>query len=301
MRSSARLARTARTRRAPQHARRLRPRSRARGAQEEEARELVAAMVDANGLESLVLRLGGLDEGVAEEDAAVNNALGTLENMVELQPSVRGAARRAPPRAPRARRAAVRRVPVCSTADLRAEGGGGCMTQRALDHGGSPLGGASAGRARLPGDPRAAAAGRARSVRCTLLPWQVLTERRAPRRQVAAKVVRRTPLLRWLLKRLKPREFDSNKEAAGSLLALLLQTHPPNAQALADANGVDALLTVRAPRPPERGRRLRSALPAAAARRPCAVACRAAKGTVTRGRRRRRVRLSGRDCCPVPA
>jgi len=72
-------------------------------------------------------------------------------------------------------------------------------------------------------------------------------------------VVRRTPLLRWLLKRLKPREFDSNKEAAGSLLALLLQTHPPNAQALADANGVDALLTVRAPRPPERGRRLRSA------------------------------------------
>ena len=57
-------------------------------AQEEEARELVAAMVEANGLESLVLRLGNLDEGVAEEDAAVLNALSTLENMVELQPSV---------------------------------------------------------------------------------------------------------------------------------------------------------------------------------------------------------------------
>jgi len=56
--------------------------------------------------------------------------------------------------------------------------------------------------------------------------------------------VRRTALLRWLLKRLKPREFDTNKEAAGSLLALLLQTHPPNAQSLADINGIDALLQV---------------------------------------------------------
>lgn len=56
--------------------------------QEEEARELVAAMVEANGLESLVLRLGNLDEGVAEEDAAVYNALSTLENMIELLPSV---------------------------------------------------------------------------------------------------------------------------------------------------------------------------------------------------------------------
>ena len=62
--------------------------------------------------------------------------------------------------------------------------------------------------------------------------------------QVAAEVVQRTTLLRWLLKRLKPREFDSNKEAAGSLLAVLLQTHPPNAQALADINGIDALLQV---------------------------------------------------------
>jgi len=60
------------------------------GGQEEEARELVAAMVEANGLESLVLRLGNLDEGVAEEDAAVYNALSTLENMIELQPSVLG-------------------------------------------------------------------------------------------------------------------------------------------------------------------------------------------------------------------
>ncbi|KAK9834002.1 hypothetical protein WJX81_002145 [Elliptochloris bilobata] len=118
---------------------------------EEEARELVAAMVEANGLESLVLRLGNLDEGIAEEDAAVLNSLSTLENMIELQPSV------------------------------------------------------------------------------------------------AAEVVQRTPLLRWLLKRLKPREFDSNKEAAGSLLALLLQTHPPNAQSLADINGIDALLQVIAP------------------------------------------------------
>lgn len=62
--------------------------------------------------------------------------------------------------------------------------------------------------------------------------------------QVAAEVVRRTALLRWLLKRLKPREFDTNKEAAGSLLALLLQTHPPNGQSLADINGIDSLLQV---------------------------------------------------------
>lgn len=61
-------------------------------------------------------------------------------------------------------------------------------------------------------------------------------------------MVQRTTLLRWLLRRLKPREFDSNKESAGSLLALLLQTHPPNAQALADINGIDALLQVHPPR-----------------------------------------------------
>ena len=94
-------------------------------------------------------------------------------------------------------------------------------------------------------------------------------------------MVRRTPLLRWLLKRLKPREFDSNKEAAGSLLALLLQTHPPNAQALADANGVDALLTVRRPPAP-------AGAPDTAARRPCAVTRSTAMGAMTRGRRRRR-------------
>ena len=167
----------------------------------------MAAMVEANGLESLVLRLGNLDEGVAEEDAAVNNALSTLENMIELQPSV----------PPPALHQCGTILPCWIRPGARVMVASPCLSDPCSELG---------------------------------MPDGIGTLLCCPHSQfrhglqVATEVVHRTTLLRWLLKRLKPREFDSNKEAAGSLLALLLQTHPPNAQALADINGVDALLQV---------------------------------------------------------
>lgn len=57
--------------------------------QEEEAKELVNAIVENNGLELLVQRLVQLDENVPEEAAAVFNALGIVENMIDVKPEVR--------------------------------------------------------------------------------------------------------------------------------------------------------------------------------------------------------------------
>lgn len=62
--------------------------------------------------------------------------------------------------------------------------------------------------------------------------------------QVAEELVGRTKVLQWMLKRLKPREFDVNKGAAGENLALLLQASQANAQRAADLNGIDAILQV---------------------------------------------------------
>ena len=56
--------------------------------QEAEARELVSAIVEENGLELLVQRLGALDESVPEEEAAVFNTLAIFDNMVEVKPEV---------------------------------------------------------------------------------------------------------------------------------------------------------------------------------------------------------------------
>ena len=54
----------------------------------------------------------------------------------------------------------------------------------------------------------------------------------------------RSKLLKWMLARLRPREFDSNKQSCSELLAILLQSSPLNQQRLADANGIDVLLQV---------------------------------------------------------
>ena len=62
--------------------------------------------------------------------------------------------------------------------------------------------------------------------------------------QVAEWVLDRTKLLKWLLARLRPREFDSNKQYTSELLAILIQTSPKNQQRLADMNGIDAILQV---------------------------------------------------------
>ena len=56
--------------------------------QEEEARELVAAMVEDSALESLVQRLGSFNESNDDEAEAVTNTLAIFENIVELSTNV---------------------------------------------------------------------------------------------------------------------------------------------------------------------------------------------------------------------
>jgi beta-catenin-like protein 1 len=62
------------------------------------------------------------------------------------------------------------------------------------------------------------------------------------RPQLADIVCDRTKLLRWLLARLKAREFDANKQYASEILAILLQDSPANQKRLGNINGVDGLL-----------------------------------------------------------
>lgn len=56
--------------------------------------------------------------------------------------------------------------------------------------------------------------------------------------------MKRTKVLKWMLQRLKQREFDNNKGSVGEVLAVLLQSSQENAQRLADLNGIDMLLQV---------------------------------------------------------
>ncbi|KAG6550299.1 hypothetical protein Mapa_008260 [Marchantia paleacea] len=60
--------------------------------------------------------------------------------------------------------------------------------------------------------------------------------------QVAELVCERTKLLRWLLTRLKVREFDVNKLYASEILAILLQNSTINQRRLGQLNGVDTVL-----------------------------------------------------------
>ncbi|CAL5020400.1 unnamed protein product [Urochloa decumbens] len=62
------------------------------------------------------------------------------------------------------------------------------------------------------------------------------------RPNLADKVCDGTKLLRWLLSRLKAREFDANKQYASEILAILLQNSPANQKRLGQINGVDGLL-----------------------------------------------------------
>ncbi|GAY33337.1 hypothetical protein CUMW_006790 [Citrus unshiu] len=59
---------------------------------------------------------------------------------------------------------------------------------------------------------------------------------------VAELVCERTKLLRWLLGKIKVREFDSNKQYASEILAILLQNSTANQKRLGQMNGVDVLL-----------------------------------------------------------
>lgn len=59
---------------------------------------------------------------------------------------------------------------------------------------------------------------------------------------VAELVCERTKLLRWLLGRIKVREFDGNKQYASEILAILLQNSAANQKRLGQMNGVDGVL-----------------------------------------------------------
>ncbi|KAF2290545.1 hypothetical protein GH714_014349 [Hevea brasiliensis] len=59
---------------------------------------------------------------------------------------------------------------------------------------------------------------------------------------VAELVCERTKILRWLLGKIKVREFDSNKQYASEILAILLQNSTANQKKLGQMNGVDVVL-----------------------------------------------------------
>ncbi|XAR73622.1 hypothetical protein NMG60_11007657 [Bertholletia excelsa] len=59
---------------------------------------------------------------------------------------------------------------------------------------------------------------------------------------VAEMVCERTKLLRWLLGKIKVREFDGNKQYASEILAILLQNSTGNQKRLGQINGVDVVL-----------------------------------------------------------
>ncbi|KAK1296704.1 hypothetical protein QJS10_CPB15g00117 [Acorus calamus] len=59
---------------------------------------------------------------------------------------------------------------------------------------------------------------------------------------VAEIVCERTRLLKWILGRIKVKEFDGNKQYASEILAILLQGSPANQKRLGAMNGVDVVL-----------------------------------------------------------
>lgn len=59
---------------------------------------------------------------------------------------------------------------------------------------------------------------------------------------VAELVCERTKLLKWLLGRIKLREFDSNKQYASEILAILMQSSTANQRRVGQMNGVDVVL-----------------------------------------------------------
>ncbi|KAF5186105.1 Beta-catenin-like protein [Thalictrum thalictroides] len=113
---------------------------------DEPARVLVDSLVENNALDLLVQNLSRLSENEQDEMTAVYNTLATIENMIEVKPSV------------------------------------------------------------------------------------------------AELVCERTKLLRWLLGKIKVREFDSIKQYASEILAILLQNSSANQKRLGQMNGVDVVL-----------------------------------------------------------
>ena len=61
---------------------------------------------------------------------------------------------------------------------------------------------------------------------------------------LAEQIVSDTTLLQWLLKRVEKKEYDSNKQYASEVLAILLQDSRANSLRLAELDGVEVLLKV---------------------------------------------------------
>ena len=61
---------------------------------------------------------------------------------------------------------------------------------------------------------------------------------------LADQIVAETTLMPWLLKRVAAKEYDSNKQYASQVLAILLQQSRENVMKLAELEGMDTILNV---------------------------------------------------------
>lgn len=65
---------------------------------------------------------------------------------------------------------------------------------------------------------------------------------------LADQIVADTPLLPWLLRRIAQKEYDSNKQYASEILAILLQQSRDNVLRLAELDGMETILSILAVR-----------------------------------------------------
>lgn len=61
---------------------------------------------------------------------------------------------------------------------------------------------------------------------------------------LADQIVEETALLQWLLQRIKKKEYDSNKQYASEIIAILLQDSRANVLKLGQLDGMDVMLQV---------------------------------------------------------
>lgn len=61
---------------------------------------------------------------------------------------------------------------------------------------------------------------------------------------LADQIVEETALLQWLLQRIKRKEYDSNKQYASEIMAILLQDSRANVLKLGELDGMDVMLQV---------------------------------------------------------
>lgn len=184
---------------------------------EDQAAALVDGLLEANALELLVQSLARFDEKQTDEATAVFNALGVIENMVEVRGAeawLVGAGTRRYAIHPR------------STTRFR----GMCAGRRACSHRGMAqqlCAGHATSYARQvhsPFSPRSSDVRRRSNDRFLASNAECGTYGLSQvRKEVAEQVLSRTKLLQWLLSRLKAREFDSNKFYASELLSILMQ------------------------------------------------------------------------------